>query len=48
VSALNTTVKKREGVERSYIQCGTFSKEWKSLKYLHLEELESVESAVAA
>jgi hypothetical protein len=29
MSALNTTVKKHEATERSYIQCGTYSKQQK-------------------
>jgi hypothetical protein len=45
VSTLNTTVKNCEEIERGYIQCGPFSKQWKSLKRLLLEK---VESALAA
>jgi hypothetical protein len=33
ISTLYTTVKIREATERSYIQCGTFSKQQKSLQH---------------
>jgi hypothetical protein len=39
VFTLNTIVKNREEIERSYIQCGSFSKHQKSLKYSPLEKL---------
>jgi hypothetical protein len=41
VPTLNTTLKKREEIERRYIHCAPFSKQWKSLKHLPLEKLES-------
>jgi hypothetical protein len=41
VPILNPTVKNREETGRSYVQCGPFSKQWKSLKCSPLEELES-------
>jgi hypothetical protein len=40
VPTLNTIVKNCEEIERSYVQCKTFSKQGKSLKHSLLEELE--------
>jgi hypothetical protein len=45
VSTMNTVVKIHEENEKSYIQCGPFSKQQKSLKHLPLEKMES---AIAA
>jgi centromere protein B len=45
VSTLNTIVKNHEEIERMYIQCGPFTKPWKSLKRLPLEKLESALSS---
>jgi hypothetical protein len=39
VSTLNTVIKNHKEIERSYVQCGPFSKQ-KSLKYLLQEKLE--------
>jgi hypothetical protein len=41
----NHIVKNSDKIERSFIKCGPFSKQQKSLKYLPLEELESVLTA---
>jgi hypothetical protein len=35
---LNTVLENHKATERSYIQCGAFSKQWKLLKYSPLEE----------
>jgi hypothetical protein len=35
VSTLITVVKNREEIERSYVQCGLFSEQWKLLKHWH-------------
>jgi hypothetical protein len=40
VSPLNTIVKSHEETERSFIHCGPFSEQWKSLKRLPLKKLE--------
>jgi hypothetical protein len=45
VSTLNTTVKNREEIERSYVQCGPFSKQQISLKRSPLEKLKSALAA---
>jgi hypothetical protein len=45
MSTVNTIVKNCEEIERNYVQCGPFSKQWKSLKHLPLEELESALAA---
>jgi hypothetical protein len=45
VSSLNTAVKSHEEIERSYVQCGPFSKQQKSLNCLLLEKLESALAA---
>jgi L-2-hydroxyglutarate oxidase LhgO len=45
VFMLNTTVKSCEETERSYIQCGPFSMQRKSLKCSSLEKLESALAA---
>jgi hypothetical protein len=42
---LNTTVKNCEEIDRRYVECGPFSKHWKLLKCLPLENLESVLAA---
>jgi hypothetical protein len=44
-STLKTIVKNLDVTERSDIQCGTFSAQWKSLKHSMLEELESALAA---
>jgi hypothetical protein len=41
MSTLNTLVKDLEAMQISYMQCGSFSKNWELFKYLLLEELES-------
>jgi hypothetical protein len=44
--ALNTLVKNRRVIERSFVQCGLFSRQQKSLKCLPTEELDSAIAAV--
>jgi hypothetical protein len=46
VPALNTIVKNRREIERSFVQCALFSKQQKSLKCLPTDELESAIAAV--
>jgi hypothetical protein len=41
----NPIVKNHEETERSFVQCGSFSKQQQSLKYSLLEELESALAA---
>jgi hypothetical protein len=45
VSTVNTHVKNHTAIERSYVQCGPFLKQWTSLKCSLLEELESALAA---
>jgi hypothetical protein len=45
LSKLNTTIKKREGTEKCYTQCGRFSGQRKSLKRSSFPELESLLAA---
>jgi hypothetical protein len=45
VPTLNPFVKNREEIQRSFIQSAPLSKQWKSLKCLPLEELESALAA---
>jgi hypothetical protein len=45
VPTVNPTMKKHEEPERSFVHCEHSSKQWKSLKCLPLEELESVQAA---
>jgi hypothetical protein len=42
---LNLIVKNHEEIERRYVQCGPSSKQWKALRCLPLEKLESVLAA---
>jgi hypothetical protein len=46
VSTLKTIVMNSEEIEKSYIQCGPSSKQWKSLKHSPLKELESTLAAL--
>jgi hypothetical protein len=45
LSTLNTIVTNSEEIEISYVQCGPFSKQRKSLKHSPLEKLESALAA---
>lgn len=41
VFTLDTTVKNHEKIERYVVQCGPFSRQWRSLKRSPMEELQS-------
>jgi hypothetical protein len=45
VPTLNLTVKSHKETERSFVECGPFSKQQKTLKCLSLEKLESALAA---
>jgi hypothetical protein len=42
MSTLNIPVKNYEANEKSYNQCGPYSKKWKSLKHLQIQQMEPV------